>query len=466
MVPRTFWGASILSALVYPAYWAKSSELLDLHFPASLQHPLLFQLLSRFVLGFLGWLAFRRLMRTAGAVFGADAAACATLLTAFQFHLPFYMSRTLPNTFALLPAMLGCEAWLKGSPGRALGLLTLTCVIFRCDVVLLLGPLALQLLLQGRVRFWEGVGVGLRWGLASLASTLLLDSYFWGRWLWPEGEVLFFNTVENRSSEWGTQPFHWYFASAVPRALGGGGVLLALLGLLVDPLMPRKGVDGQAARVASPAVCFMALYSTLPHKELRFLFPVLPLLNLLAGLGLAKLLRCAALRPSKGKEGRALFVRATALAVGCMAVLVSVMASGIFLYAAVKNYPGGQALDLLHRRLDFTGGVEQGKARPLKVHIDALAAMTGVSRFGERSDLEYSKQEGDIDLTDFDFLLTGDPSSAVELGFSVVDAALGFTGLGVHFDRGFLGMLSFRTSPLVFVMEKADATSLSAAALL
>ena len=37
------------------------------------------------------------------------------------------------------------------------------------------------------------------------------------RLLWPEGVVLFFNTVANRSSEWGVLSWHWYFSNALPK---------------------------------------------------------------------------------------------------------------------------------------------------------------------------------------------------------------------------------------------------------
>jgi len=154
-------------------------------------------------------------------------------------------------------------------------------------VLPLAGLIGLHMLFSGQVRLPRGLAVGLAAGAASLLLTVACDSWFWQRWLWPEGEVLWFNTVLNRcaalrprragparparrgalqarararrSSEWGVSAWHWYWTSALPRALGPA-LPLALAGALLDR---------RAAQVVGVAAAYVALYSNLPHKEAR-----------------------------------------------------------------------------------------------------------------------------------------------------------------------------------------------------
>ena len=62
----------------------------------------------------------------------------------------------------------------------------------------LAGLIGLHMLASGQVRLHQGLAYGLAAGAGSLLLTITCDSWFWQRWLWPEGEVLWFNTVLNR----------------------------------------------------------------------------------------------------------------------------------------------------------------------------------------------------------------------------------------------------------------------------
>ena len=71
-----------------------------------------------------------------------------------------------------------------------------------------------------------------------------------------------------------TKPVWWYFLSALPRSL-----LLPLLSL------PWAVVTEPRSRL--PLLCalgYVAVYSLLPHKELRFIVYTIPLFNLVAAL--------------------------------------------------------------------------------------------------------------------------------------------------------------------------------------
>lgn len=79
--------------------------------------------------GAICWLAVCRVQQAVHQSLGAACASAFMLLTAMQFHLPFYMSRTLPNTFATAVLGFALADWLTGRhPRRLISLLALATV--------------------------------------------------------------------------------------------------------------------------------------------------------------------------------------------------------------------------------------------------------------------------------------------------------------------------------------------------
>jgi alpha-1,6-mannosyltransferase len=128
-----------------------------------------------------------------------------TLFTCSQFHVPFWMGRTLPNMFALLPGqslasttsrtptsrsiftvnialtLLVDRAPNASRPSKrsvemAIALLAFTAVVFRAEVLLLLAPLVLQCLLLRYVTILNVIKIGIIAGLASIGPQIQTSS--------------------------------------------------------------------------------------------------------------------------------------------------------------------------------------------------------------------------------------------------------------------------------------------------
>ena len=111
----------------------------------------------------LRWPSQREWRRQLAEQENAGGGVTAMLLTALQFHLPFYLSRTLPNILAMPLTNAGLAAWLAGGASPApIYLLTAAAVIFRCDMLLLVGLVGLRMLASRRTSLARGVAHGAR----------------------------------------------------------------------------------------------------------------------------------------------------------------------------------------------------------------------------------------------------------------------------------------------------------------
>lgn len=105
VVPRTFTGALAMAATVYPLHAALRALGTDSKF--------LSQIACRLALGAAAWIAFRSMRRAASKTFSNNTAKLFGFLMALQFHLPYYCTRTLPNTYALILSMYSHSLWLQ-----------------------------------------------------------------------------------------------------------------------------------------------------------------------------------------------------------------------------------------------------------------------------------------------------------------------------------------------------------------
>jgi GPI mannosyltransferase 3 len=83
------------------------------------------------------------------------------------------------------------------------------------------------------------------------------------------------NAVEGRSARYGTEPWYWYLLILLAHL--GPMMLFALLGVRRSPFL------------AWIALVVLASHSVLVHKEVRFIYPLMPILITLAALGIVEL---------------------------------------------------------------------------------------------------------------------------------------------------------------------------------
>ncbi|RVX66359.1 hypothetical protein B0A52_09967 [Exophiala mesophila] len=384
-VPRTFVGALILASIARPFVWLANLNDQEQQF------------LVRALLGFFN--SFALIVYTSGVrqSFGKAAAKWFVFLQASQFHIMYYSSRTLPNMFAFGISTVALRFFLPSptstmSPTKrtrlALYLLTLATVVFRSELALLLAAHAIYILIRSstianavslvRTTFIPAIAAAM---VVGLCLTVSIDTFFWQSksLLWPELASFVSNIFPSDhglgASAWGTSPWHWYFTSAIPRL-----VLNPLL-LLLIPYSMTMPVASSVAHSLTPSLIYIVLYSFLPHKETRFLFPIVPPLTasiaIIVGHITTRNPQSDARKPVSAMTSTVNTLVSDILV--SSTVLTALVSHLVVLPLSAQTYPGGHAVSLLHTSVQHQ---EPTIGQPqIHVHLSNLALQTGVTHF-------------------------------------------------------------------------------------
>lgn len=189
----------------------------------------------------------------------------------------YFGHRALSETASALPVVFGFALALDASSSRRARLAGASLlgfsVLLRLQNGLFCAGLLLVLLARGRVReALDALAVLAAWALLFG----LLDLVTWGGFFHSALAYLRFNAIEGRAALWGVSPGA-YYAGVLWRCMPLPLLCIALFA----PLAAAR-----AAGLLGVALGFALVHSLVPHKELRFLFPALPLFCALAAAGM------------------------------------------------------------------------------------------------------------------------------------------------------------------------------------
>ena len=111
--------------------------------------------------------------------------------------------------------------------------------------------------------------------LVPIVVFAFVDMFTWSYPLQSFVRYFWVNVVEGRSEVYGTQPWYWYLEILLYHL--GPMAILAVLGARRSPFL--GGV----------ALIVLASHTVLRHKEVRFLYPVIPIVVTLASLGIVQI---------------------------------------------------------------------------------------------------------------------------------------------------------------------------------
>ncbi|KAM9409446.1 GPI mannosyltransferase 3 isoform 1-T4 [Pholidichthys leucotaenia] len=117
-------------------------------------------------------------------------------------------------------------------------------------------------------------------GTLAVGISAAIDCLYYEKWTLVQFNFLKFNIFHGVADFYGSHPWHWYFTQGFP----------VVIGAHLPLLLHGCSLAFRRYKILLAAIIWtIVVYSLLPHKEFRFIYPVLPLCMIFCGTSLAHL---------------------------------------------------------------------------------------------------------------------------------------------------------------------------------
>ncbi|XP_061737648.1 GPI mannosyltransferase 3 isoform X1 [Nerophis ophidion] len=117
-------------------------------------------------------------------------------------------------------------------------------------------------------------------GASTVVISIVIDCIFYGKWTFVQFNFLKFNVFHGVADFYGSHPWHWYFTQG----------FVVVMGPHLPFFLHGCCLAFRRYKILLVTISWtIGVYSVLPHKEFRFIYPVLPFCMIFCGLSMAHL---------------------------------------------------------------------------------------------------------------------------------------------------------------------------------
>ncbi|XP_008551439.1 GPI mannosyltransferase 3 [Microplitis demolitor] len=203
----------------------------------------------------------------------------ATML--YLFMNPFWIycaSRTLTNTMETCLTMITLSVFPWDNE-RKYGSQYLWLVGFMCFIrptaAIMWAPLCLYHIYTSNKTILQLIRDYVLIGLCTFTIATAIDSYYYGKFVITPWEFFKINVLTEVASHYGVEPSYWYLLNALPVFLL---VKIFILPISIYQIIKTQKINSKPVITLGIVLWTITIYSMLPHKEHRFILPLLPLL--------------------------------------------------------------------------------------------------------------------------------------------------------------------------------------------